>query len=89
LAIRGQAYFQKSSTLVKGLALAYVLCACYQFCYGAGACLNPALGLSQSTYMIGLQNEINSNNMYSYCIWIYMTAPMFGGLLAGVFNIFH
>lgn len=66
-----------------------MLGACYNFSFGAGACLNPALGLAQSTYMIGIQNAINSNNRYADVFWVYTLAPFVGAILAAVANVFH
>ena len=88
LSFRGQAYFLKSNILVRGLTLTYVLYACYVFSYNAGACLNPALGLAQSTYMIGRMNanDMNPDNRFAQCIWVYMTAPFVGSFLAALFN---
>ena len=45
-------YFSKSNPIVKAIGISYTLLACYLFSYGAGQCLNPAIGLSQSTYMV-------------------------------------
>ena len=36
----------KTNRVIKGLALAHVLLICYVMSLGAGACLNPALGLA-------------------------------------------
>lgn len=39
--------------------------------------------------MIGHQNDIDPLNIYSSCIWVYITAPFVGALLAAVFNQYH
>ncbi len=54
LALRYDNLFTKTSRLVKGITLMHVLWACYALSLGAGACLNPAFGLAQTTYWIGL-----------------------------------
>jgi glycerol uptake facilitator-like aquaporin len=36
--------------IIKGLAVSITLWVCYWLCAGSGACLNPALGLAQTTY---------------------------------------
>ena len=59
----------------------HVLFACYVLSAGAGACLNPALGLAQTTYWVGL--AITDNLGYdASLIWVYMTMPFVGAILA-------
>ena len=36
--------------IIKGLGVSLTLWVCYFLCAGSGACLNPALGLAQTTY---------------------------------------
>ena len=55
LSFRGQSYFQNSNILVKGLTLSYVLNTCYRLGNQSGSCLNPALGLTESIYMLLIQ----------------------------------
>ncbi|TNV73305.1 hypothetical protein FGO68_gene6699 [Halteria grandinella] len=86
LSIRGQAYYQKCSPILKGLALSYILYACYRFSFGAGACLNPALGLTQSIYMIAIGDSFNGTLTLNQTFWVYMTAPFVGALAAAFFN---
>lgn len=62
-----------------GLGAAYfggVLCVSYY----SGACFNPALGLA-----INLANYSDKHNHFSDT-WIYVVAPMVGGVLGGIFN---
>ena len=92
LAIRMQSYFQKSNILVKGLVLAYVQAACFSFCFGAGSCLNPAIGLVQSIYAYFCYDSripIGTPNPYLTCSWIYLLAPFAGAILAAVVNQYH
>ena len=83
LIFKYEPYFQKSNNLLKGLALSHVLTACYLMSIGAGACLNPALGMSQTTYMYGFKGTAVD------CIWIYMGAPFVGAALAAVAYMGH
>ena len=52
--------------------------------FGAGACLNPALGMAQSTYAVGLTSTFDPS-----CIWVYMTMPFVGAFLATLFFGIH
>lgn len=88
LAMRYDALFAKTSRVVKGLALFHVLWACYALTLGAGACLNPAFGMAQTTYWVGLGNTFD--HLYdSSCIWIYMGMPFVGAILASVAFQYH
>jgi hypothetical protein len=59
---------KEQSEIVKGIALALTLTYCYGISAGSGACLNPALGLTWTTYYVGLINglEIRSTKPASY-----------------------
>lgn len=59
------------------------------FSAGSGACLNPALGLAQSSYQVGFMNAMDANgNGFASLIWVYMVFPLFGAILAAlVFRI--
>ena len=92
LALRDQAYFQKTNVLVKALVLCYVQSFCFQFCFGAGACLNPALGLCQSVYgYICYSYKISDlqPNPYMAVSWVYIFAPFAGAIAAALFNTWH
>jgi glycerol uptake facilitator-like aquaporin len=58
---------------------------------GSGACLNPALGMSQTIYYAG----VNHNTYHDIdphpadCIWVYMLAPFAGAIFAALFVKFH
>jgi len=74
------------------LAVAFTLLA--MICVAAtksGACLNPAVGISQVCYQMmqcGIHNAVcNPNNQSNYLyryLWVYITAPFTGALLAGL-----
>ena len=78
-----------SNVLLRGLTLTYVLAACYRMSFGAGACLNPALGIAQSTYMIGYFDSQGRASERNQVIWVYIVGPFIGALLAAVFNMYH
>ena len=50
----------------------------------SGACLNPAIGLVQSIYQKIIADKYDFNFDVSLStMWIYITAPLLGGILAG------
>ena len=58
-----------------------------------GACFNPAVGVSVTTYSVAritpeLPEGFTNNFLYAY-VWCYMIGPWCGGLLAGLFHIWH
>jgi glycerol uptake facilitator-like aquaporin len=57
LILRYDQEYAKMNRAYKAIALYHILIAVYYMSSGAGACLNPALGLSQSTYMIALDKR--------------------------------
>ena len=81
-----KSYFSKSNVILKGIGLGYTLMVCYLFSIGAGQCLNPALGLSQSTYMVAYDYQMrlnpNRDTVRHYCMLIYIFAPFVGALIA-------
>ena len=71
--------------VVKGLGLAVALWIVYFLSAGSGACLNPALGLAQTTYQIGFLNGADQNgNGFASLIWVYFPMPLFGGIFAAI-----
>lgn len=80
--------FKQTSRLVKGITLQHVLYACYVLSAGAGACLNPALGLAQITYWVGLART-DSLDFDATLIWVYMSMPFVGAILASVVHDFY
>ena len=49
---------KNSDEILKGVCLAFVLIGCISMSYGSGGCLNPALGLTQTIYSVGLINTL-------------------------------
>ena len=55
---------------------------------GAGACLNPAFGMVQTIYWIGL--AATYGHVYdASCIWVYVAMPFVGAFLASVVYGYH
>jgi len=54
LALTYEPHFAKTSRILKGIVLMHVLYMCYTFCLLSGASLNPALGLAQTIYWVGI-----------------------------------
>ena len=88
LAMRYDTLFTKTTRLVKGVTLLHVLWACYALSLGAGACLNPAFGLAQTIYWLGLGDH--NNHLYNLdCLWVYATVPFLGAIIAAVLFKIH
>ena len=76
--------------IIKGLGVSITLWVCYFLSAGSGACLNPALGLAQTTYQVGFLNGLDQNgNGFASLIWVYIIMPLFGGLFAAGFFRWH
>ena len=75
--------------VLKALIMFHVLLACYFMCAGAGACLNPALGMAQTTHMIAMNNSFGFIGGNANGIWVYMGAPIIGAILAALFFGFY
>ncbi len=73
---------------MKGLTLQHVLYACYALSAGAGACLNPALGLAQINYWVGLART-DDLSYDATLIWVYMSMPFIGAIIAYVVFEFY
>lgn len=86
-------YFEKSNVFLKGMGLCYSLMTCFLFSFGAGQSLNPAVGLTQSTYMViyDYENRLNPNHdtVRNNCMLIYIIAPLVGGFIAAYAFHFH
>lgn len=71
--------------IIKGLGISFVLFALYMMSAGSGACLNPALGLAQTTYQVGFLNGMDMNGGgFASLIWVYFPFPLLGGLIGGL-----
>jgi glycerol uptake facilitator-like aquaporin len=76
--------------IIKGLGVSITLWICYYFSAGSGACLNPALGLAQTTYQVGFLNGMDANgNGYASLIWVYMIFPFIGAAVAALWFRIH
>jgi len=64
-----------------GIALLTNICLCGG---RTGAALNPAVGLAQCVF-----SSLQTGNDYYKYIWVYMVGPYCGGILAGVFHLYH
>ncbi|CDW77777.1 mip family channel protein [Stylonychia lemnae] len=91
LILRYDQEYSKLNRAYKAIALFHVLVACYSMSYGAGACLNPAIGMSQSTYMIALdkRDDVTSAKGSAQAIWVYMVMPFIGSGIAAMFYGIH
>jgi hypothetical protein len=56
---------------------------------GSGGSLNPALGLAQSTYMLGLLPAGTPLATFAKYMWVYIVMPFLGASLAAVLYFFH
>jgi glycerol uptake facilitator-like aquaporin len=54
LVLKYDASMNKIDRIIKGLVISFVFFICLAMSQGSGGCFNPALGLAQSTYMLGL-----------------------------------
>ena len=94
-------YHVKSNEGVLGafavsLTLFGMLCTCSSI---SGGCLNPAVGLVQSIFQSLVykytiakyagEYYILNDKTYLEVLWIYVTAPALGGILAGIFQLLN
>ena len=84
-------YYARGNTILKGLGLSYVLLACYRFAEGTGECMNSALALSQSTYMLiyDYKRNLEGDDYRNDMILVYFFAPLLGGIVAAFIGYFH
>ena len=56
----------------------------------SGGCFNPAFGLTQTTYQVGYMNNNGDPNgpRYARYLWVYILAPILGGLASSLFMRF-
>jgi glycerol uptake facilitator-like aquaporin len=90
LLVRFESSMRKIDRIVKGFAMAFAFLACLFISNQSGSIFNPAIGFSQSIYMIGIvgQNGGDTNTAAQY-MWIYMIFPYLGALLATLFYRLH
>jgi hypothetical protein len=57
----------------------------------SGGCFNPAFGITQTTYQVGYMNSLGiDGKIYQRYLWIYIVAPLLGGIMAAMFvRYFH
>lgn len=59
----------------------------------SGGCLNPAVGTVQSIFQFIIMSNypatFNNKPPTLNCIWVYILAPLTGGIMAGLFSHFH
>jgi len=54
-----------------------------------GGCFNPAFGITQTTYQVGYMNSLGfEGKIYQRYLWIYITSPFLGGIIASLFMRF-
>lgn len=82
---------QKVDQILKGLSISIALAVCCGLTLGSGGCLNPAIGLTQSIYMIGLdnRNKATLGNDEAKYIWVYAVSPFLGTLFSSLLYLLH
>lgn len=77
--------------LLKAFCLLFTLYLCNSLTLGSGAVFNPALGLAQSVYMIGIYNNNGSGagSLMAKVTWVYMIVPFAGAITAALFYMLH
>ena len=81
LALAYEPHFAKTSRALKAIVLVHVLYMCYSFTLTSGASLNPALGVAQTIYWVGIAATDNFEYDASL-IWVYAVMPMVGAAIA-------
>ena len=55
-----------------------------------GACFNPAVGVTLTTNaVIRLNSTLPNNHFLTHYLYAYTVGPAIGGVLAGIFHLFH
>ena len=62
-----------------------LLIAIYMFAPVSGACFNPTAGLALTFF----GNEETATTTKFQFLWIYLAGPCLGGVIAGIFHLFH
>jgi hypothetical protein len=81
----------KVNRILKGLCASFVMGVCLSMTSGSGGSLNPAFGLAQSTYMVGLMNRNGSDagTQVAQYMWVYIVMPFIGAAFAALIYLFH
>lgn len=89
--IRFEPAMRKVDRIVKGLGAGLTLSVCLSMTAQSGGCLNPALGIAQSIYMISLDNRDGSGRGTTEAkyMWVYIVGPLVGSIFAAIFFILH
>jgi glycerol uptake facilitator-like aquaporin len=82
---------KKLDRVLRGLCASSVLLACLSMTLRSSAALNPAIGIAQSAYMIGLLNSQSPGlgGQNATYMWVYIVFPFIGAILAASFYFFH
>ena len=89
LVLKYDAVLSRTDRVLKGLCLSFIFGACLFMTRGSGGCLNPALGLAQSTYMLGLLPDGTPLSTFAKYMWVYILMPFVGATLAALLYYFH
>eukprot|EP00347_Sterkiella_histriomuscorum_P009250 403341930 len=85
LMLRFDQEYSKVNRTLKAIALFHVLLVLYFISAQSGGCFNPALGMSQTTYMVALNNNEDTDRRgNAQAIWVYMVFPFVGAAIASV-----
>lgn len=89
LVLKYDAVLSKTDRVLKGLCLSVIFTACLFMTRGSGGCLNPALGLAQSTYMLGLLPDGSNVSSFAKYMWVYILMPFVGAAFSALLYYFH
>jgi glycerol uptake facilitator-like aquaporin len=82
---------RKVDRISKAFCMLITSIVCYSMTMESGASFNPAFGMAQSLYMIGIYNNNGTGlgSSMAKISWVYMTAPYLGAALAAVVYKIH
>jgi glycerol uptake facilitator-like aquaporin len=89
LVLKYDAVLSKTDRILKGVCLCFIFLASLSMTRGSGGCLNPAIGLAQSTYMLGLLPAGTDVASKAKFMWVYILMPFLGATLAACLYFFH
>jgi glycerol uptake facilitator-like aquaporin len=91
LILRFEPNMRKTDRLIKGVGACFTLLVCLSMSAGSGGCLNPALGLAESIYMIGIENRngLGLGSDDAKFMWVYIVGPLIGAGFAALFFKLH